>query len=155
MGTSVTSVPGPGNPDLADLASLAFLAEQVRNRQVAGLLERNRAQHADPGRELALQAIVDLAGLAIAARDPEQRRRGIRGHVHVELRFTQGGHDELAADIRIGKPYLDGSKVTGTVQTHGKTRKVPIVKFRRRKHYMRQGTHRQQYTEVKITGISG
>ena len=36
-----------------------------------------------------------------------------------------------------------------------KTRKVPIVKFRLRKHYMRQGTHRQQYTEVKITGISG
>jgi large subunit ribosomal protein L21 len=32
---------------------------------------------------------------------------------------------------------------------------VPIVKFRRRKHYLRQGTHRQQYTEVKITGISG
>jgi len=59
------------------------------------------------------------------------------------------------ADIRIGKPFVEGSKVTGTVQTHGKTRKVPIVKFRRRKHYMRQGTHRQQYTEVKITGISG
>ena len=59
------------------------------------------------------------------------------------------------ADIRIGKPYVEGTKVTGTVQTHGQTRKVPIVKFRRRKHYMRQGTHRQQYTEVKITGISG
>ena len=58
-------------------------------------------------------------------------------------------------DATIGKPYVAGSKVTGTVQKHGKTKKVPIVKFRRRKHYMRQGTHRQQYTEVKITGISG
>ena len=59
------------------------------------------------------------------------------------------------ADVRIGAPYVAGTKVTGTVQSHGQTRKVPIVKFRRRKHYLRQGTHRQQYTEVRITGISG
>ena len=32
--------------------------------------------------------------------------------------------------------------------------KVAIVKFRRRKHYMRQGTHRQLFTEVKVTDIS-
>ena len=59
------------------------------------------------------------------------------------------------ADVRVGKPYVAGSKVTGTVQAHGKGDKVRIVKFRRRKHYLRQGTHRQQYTEVKITGIAG
>ena len=59
------------------------------------------------------------------------------------------------ADIKVGKPYVAGSKVTGTVQKHGKGDKVRIVKFRRRKHYLRQGTHRQQYTEVKITGIAG
>jgi len=59
------------------------------------------------------------------------------------------------ADVRIGKPYVEGGKVTGTVQSHGKTDKVTIVKFRRRKHYLRQGTHRQQYTKVKITGIAG
>jgi large subunit ribosomal protein L21 len=59
------------------------------------------------------------------------------------------------ADIKVGKPFVAGSKVTGTVQKHGKGDKVRIVKFRRRKHYMRQGTHRQQYTEVKITGIAG
>ena len=59
------------------------------------------------------------------------------------------------ADIKVGKPYVTGGKVTGTVQAHGKGDKVRIVKFRRRKHYLRQGTHRQPYTEVKITGISG
>jgi large subunit ribosomal protein L21 len=55
--------------------------------------------------------------------------------------------------VQLGKPYLAGSKVTATVQKHGQTDKVPIVKFRRRKHYMRQGTHRQKYTEVKVTSI--
>ena len=32
--------------------------------------------------------------------------------------------------------------------------KVRIVKFRRRKHYLRQKGHRQPYTEIKVTGIS-
>ena len=57
------------------------------------------------------------------------------------------------ADVKVGVPVVSGSKVSGTVQKHGQTDKVPIVKFRRRKHYLRQGTHRQLYTEVKITGI--
>jgi large subunit ribosomal protein L21 len=57
-------------------------------------------------------------------------------------------------DIKIGAPLLKGGKVTATVEKHGKGEKKVIVKFRRRKHYLRQGTHRQQFTQVKITGIS-
>ena len=59
------------------------------------------------------------------------------------------------ADVKVGKPYVSGSKVTGTVQKHGKGEKKRIVKFRRRKHYLRQGNHRQPYTDVKITAIAG
>jgi large subunit ribosomal protein L21 len=57
--------------------------------------------------------------------------------------------------VKLGAPLLDGGKVTATVQSHGKGEKKVIVKFRRRKHYLRQGTHRQTYTEVKVTGIVG
>ena len=57
--------------------------------------------------------------------------------------------------FKVGKPYVTGAKVTATVQAHGKADKVRIVKFRRRKHYLRQKAHRQQYTEVKVTGIVG
>jgi len=59
------------------------------------------------------------------------------------------------ADVKVGTPFISGGKVTGTVQAHGKGDKKVIVKFRRRKHYLRQGTHRQPYTDVKITGIVG
>jgi large subunit ribosomal protein L21 len=59
------------------------------------------------------------------------------------------------ADVKVGKPLVSGAKVTATVQSHGKADKVRIVKFRRRKHYLRQGTHRQPYTEIKVTAISG
>jgi len=64
----------------------------------------------------------------------------------------------LVADgdkVTLGTPHLAGAKVVGTVQSHGKSDKVRIVKFRRRKHYLRQGTHRQQYTEVKVNNIVG
>ncbi len=57
--------------------------------------------------------------------------------------------------VTLGTPNVTGAKVVGTVQAHGKSDKVRIVKFRRRKHYLRQGTHRQQYTEIKVTSIAG
>jgi large subunit ribosomal protein L21 len=58
------------------------------------------------------------------------------------------------ADVAVGAPYVGGARVTATVQSHGKADKVRIVKFRRRKHYLRQKGHRQPYTEIKVTGIS-
>jgi large subunit ribosomal protein L21 len=59
------------------------------------------------------------------------------------------------ADVKVGKPYIEGGKVTATVQSHGQGDKVRIVKFRRRKHYKREKCHRQEYTEIKVTGIVG
>ena len=58
-------------------------------------------------------------------------------------------------DVKIGTPYVDGSRVTATVKGHGRGDKVEIIKFRRRKHHMKRMGHRQDYTEVEITGISG
>ena len=58
------------------------------------------------------------------------------------------------AGIKIGTPVVDGGKVTATVESHGRGKKVEIIKFRRRKHHMKRQGHRQYYTELKITGIS-
>jgi large subunit ribosomal protein L21 len=56
--------------------------------------------------------------------------------------------------ITVGKPRVAGAKVSATIESHGKGDKVTIVKFRRRKHYLRQKGHRQHYTQVRVTGIS-
>jgi len=56
--------------------------------------------------------------------------------------------------VKIGTPFVEGGKVTATVQAHGRAKKVHIVKFRRRKHHLKRQGHRQWYTELKITGIS-
>lgn len=57
-------------------------------------------------------------------------------------------------DIKVGAPLVAGGKVTATVERHGQGEKKPIVKFRRRKHYLRMKNHRQKYTLVKITDIA-
>lgn len=59
------------------------------------------------------------------------------------------------SDIKVGTPLLSGSTVSGKVVRQGKSKKVPVVKFKRRQNYLRQGTHRQFFTEVEITGITG
>ena len=57
-------------------------------------------------------------------------------------------------DTKVGMPFIEGGKVTATVLSQGRHKKVKIIKFRRRKHHMKKMGHRQYYTEVQITGIS-
>ena len=58
------------------------------------------------------------------------------------------------ADVKMGTPLLKGGKVVATVVRHGRGAKISVVKFKRRAHYLRQKTHRQAFTEVKVTDIS-
>ena len=56
-------------------------------------------------------------------------------------------------DVKIGTPYLDGGKVTARVVDHGRGEKIKIIKFKRRKQYMKHMGHRQYFTQLEITGI--
>ena len=58
-------------------------------------------------------------------------------------------------DVQVGAPYLSKAKVSATVVSHGRHKKVSIMKFKRRKHHMKQQGHRQNFTEVKIEKIEG
>ncbi len=48
---------------------------------------------------------------------------------------------------------LKGAKVSGEVVRQGRSRKVSVVKFKRRKNYRRNRGHRQSVTTVRITKI--
>lgn len=56
--------------------------------------------------------------------------------------------------LKVGNPTLAGATVTATVLSHGRGDKIRIFKFRRRKHSMKSGGHRQNYTELKIDAIA-
>lgn len=57
-------------------------------------------------------------------------------------------------NVSVGKPYLDGGKVTAEVLRHDRGKKVRVLKFKRRKDHMRRQGHRQYFTELKIKAIS-
>lgn len=57
-------------------------------------------------------------------------------------------------EVKIGTPYVEGGMVTATVKSHGRGKKVKIIKFRRRKHHLKRQGHRQAFTELEITGIN-
>jgi large subunit ribosomal protein L21 len=56
---------------------------------------------------------------------------------------------------KFGKPTVSGAKVTGEIVRQGRGEKLIVFKFKRRKKYRRKNGHRQDFTEVKITGVSG
>lgn len=59
------------------------------------------------------------------------------------------------SDVTVGSPLVSGGTVSAKVLSQGRGKKVEIIKFRRRKHHRKQMGHRQNYTELEITGISG
>ena len=58
-------------------------------------------------------------------------------------------------ETRIGTPYVEGAKVTGTVVKTGKAKKVIVYKMHPKKNYRRKQGHRQPYTKVQINAIEG
>lgn len=57
-------------------------------------------------------------------------------------------------NITCGSPFIEKASVKAEILSHGRHKKVKIIKFRRRKHHMKQMGHRQYYTQVKITALS-
>ncbi|XBC38018.1 MAG: 50S ribosomal protein L21 [Buchnera aphidicola (Floraphis choui)] len=56
-------------------------------------------------------------------------------------------------EITIGKPILLDSFISANVVSHGRNKKINIIKFNRRKHYKKHQGHRQFFTKVLITNI--
>ena len=54
----------------------------------------------------------------------------------------------------VGSPFIEGSVVKGKVIEQARGKKVKILKFRRRKHSIKNMGHRQPYSEVEIESIS-
>lgn len=56
--------------------------------------------------------------------------------------------------VTVGTPTVANASVSAKVVNHGRGDKVKIIKFRRRKHHRKQAGHRQNYTELEVTGIN-
>jgi len=64
----------------------------------------------------------------------------------------------LTADggtIKAGTPLVKGAKVKAEVLGEGKDKKIFVFRFKRRKNVRKKTGHRQRFTEVRVTGITG
>jgi len=63
----------------------------------------------------------------------------------------------LVADgekVTMGTPLVAGAAVKAKVLSHGRGEKLKIFKLRRRKHFRKTMGHRQNYTEIEVSGIT-
>lgn len=100
-------------------------------------------------------AIVEIAGLQYKVEQDQKlfvnRLKGEKGDkVSFEkVLLTVNGA------ITVGAPAVSGIVVDAEILDHVKADKVIIFKKKRRKGYAKKNGHRQQLTQIKITGISG
>ncbi|MBI2607705.1 MAG: 50S ribosomal protein L21 [Candidatus Doudnabacteria bacterium] len=64
------------------------------------------------------------------------------------LLITDGGK------VNLGKPFVDGSKVTGKVLSQGRGKKIVVYKYKAKSRYRRKQGHRQDQSIVQIEKIS-
>ena len=56
-------------------------------------------------------------------------------------------------EMHIGRPVLDDVVVKGKIVRTGRMDKVMVFKYKRKKNYRRLRGHRQDFSEVLISGI--
>jgi large subunit ribosomal protein L21 len=56
---------------------------------------------------------------------------------------------------KLGRPVVSGAKVSAKIVAQGRGEKVRVFKRRKRKGFHKTIGHRQSFTEIEITGITG
>ena len=57
-------------------------------------------------------------------------------------------------DVRVGRPTVDGARVSATVLGQGRGPKLIAFKYRPKKRYRRKLGHRQGYTRLRVDEIT-
>ena len=93
----------------------------------------------------------------------KQYRVGVGDKLTVERLTAEEGSDItidrvllLGGDgtTKIGTPVVEGATVTAHVDAHDRGDKIIVFKFKAKKRYRRRTGHRQEQTQLTITGIN-
>jgi len=102
-----------------------------------------------------MYAIVDIAGQQFRVEKEKSiyvhRLEGSEGDA---VEFEKVLLVEDGETINVGKPYVDGVKVSATILQHMRGDKVYVFKKKRRKGYQKENGHRQNFSKIRIEGIS-
>ncbi|MCF8366587.1 MAG: 50S ribosomal protein L21 [Bacteroidales bacterium] len=102
-----------------------------------------------------MYAIVDIAGQQFKVeKDNEVFVHRLEGNEGDSVSFEKIMLIDDNDNVSVGKPFIEGAKVSATILSHVKGDKVIVFKKKRRKTYQKENGHRQQFSKLKIEGIT-
>jgi large subunit ribosomal protein L21 len=102
-----------------------------------------------------MYAIVEIAGQQFKVeKNDEIFVHQLEGEEGTKVEFNEILLIDNEGKINIGKPHVEGSKVTGKILGHVRGDKVVVFKKKRRKGYQKETGHRQDFSKVLIENIT-
>lgn len=101
-----------------------------------------------------MYAIVDIQGQQFKVeKDSKVYVHRLEGEEGGKVDFDKVLLVDDNGTVTVGAPTVDGVKVSATILTHLKDKKIQVFKKKRRKGYQKQNGHRQYLTQVQIDAI--
>jgi large subunit ribosomal protein L21 len=102
-----------------------------------------------------MYAIVEIAGQQFKVeKNDEIFVHRLDGEPGTKLEFNEILLVDQEGKISVGKPYVDGSKITGKILEHARGDKVIVFKKKRRKGFQKETGHRQDFSKILIENIT-
>ncbi len=103
-----------------------------------------------------MYAIVKTGGKQYKVREGDILQiEKLAGEVGNDISFDDVLMYSNGETVTVGQPKVDNVTVSGQIVAQGKSKKVIVFKYKRRKRYRRTQGHRQQFTAVRIDSIAG
>jgi large subunit ribosomal protein L21 len=101
-----------------------------------------------------MYAVVATGGKQYKVQEGEILRvEKLTGEIGAPVAFDQVLMLSDGESVQLGRPVLEGVQVKGHIVEQGKSKKILVFKYKRRKRYRRKQGHRQLFTAVKIDAI--
>jgi large subunit ribosomal protein L21 len=101
-----------------------------------------------------MYAVVATGGKQYKVQEGEVLRvEKLTGEVGSEVAFDEVLLLSDGEKLQVGKPVVEGAQVKGHIVDQGRSKKIIVFKYKRRKRYRRKNGHRQPYTAVQIDAI--
>ena len=101
-----------------------------------------------------MHAVVEISGkqFTVHAEDRVRVPR-LQAEAGAEVEFDQVLLVTDGENQHVGKPRVDGARVTAEVVAHGNGRRIEVFHKKRRKGQKRLNGHRQPYSDIRIRSI--
>ena len=102
-----------------------------------------------------MYAIVEIAGQQFKVeKNDEIFVHRLDGEPGTKLEFSEVLLVDQEGTVSVGKPYVEGSKITGQILEHARGDKVIVFKKKRRKGFQKETGHRQDFSKILIENIA-